>query len=52
MGNEVHEHPNSELRETHQENYRIIYGFTEQELQVVTIVHMKQQLKRRRLPPS
>lgn len=49
MGHAVHEHPCSGLRETHQENYRIIYCFTDEELQIVTIVHMKQQLKKRRL---
>ncbi len=37
------------MRETHEGNYRIIYHFDGQSLQVATIVHMKQNLKRRRL---
>ena len=48
-GHPVHEHPQLDLRETHQENYRIIYEAKEDELQVVTIVHMKQMLRKRRL---
>lgn len=49
MGHRVHEFPELDLRETHQENYRIIYAYEKTELQVVTIVHMKQQMKRRKL---
>jgi toxin ParE1/3/4 len=49
MGHRVHEFPELDLRETHQENYRIIYAHEADELQVVTIVHMKQQMKKRRL---
>jgi phage-related protein len=49
MGQRVHEFPELDLRETHQENYRIIYAHEADELQVVTIVHMKQKMKRRRL---
>ncbi len=49
MGHPVHEFPELDLRETHQENYRIIYAHAAEELQVVTIVHMKQQMKRSRL---
>jgi len=48
-GHPVHEFPELNLRETHQENYRIIYDVKEEELQVVTIVHMKQVLRKRRL---
>ena len=48
MGHPVHEFPELDLRETHQENYRIIYAHAAEELQVVTIVHMKQQMKRSR----
>jgi plasmid stabilization system protein ParE len=48
-GHPVHEFPDLKLRETHQESYRIIYGFDSDELHVVTIVHMKQQVPRRRL---
>lgn len=49
MGHPVHEHPDAGLRETHEGNYRIIYSFDEASLHVVTIVHMKQMLKRGRL---
>lgn len=48
-GHPVHEFPDLKLRETHQENYRIIYDFSGDELRVVTIVHMKQQVPRQRL---
>ncbi|MBV6501815.1 MAG: hypothetical protein CJBNEKGG_04339 [Prosthecobacter sp.] len=49
MGHPVHEFPELDLRETHQGNYRIIYAHDADELQVVTLVHMKQQMKRSRL---
>ena len=49
MGHRVHEYPDLAMRETHEDNYRIIYTFDDEDLQVVTIVHMKQMLKRRRL---
>ena len=48
-GHPVHEFIESGLREIHQGDYRIIYGIGNQELQVVTIVHMKQRITRRRL---
>ena len=48
-GHPVHEYPELNLRETHQENYRIIYEVGKDELQVVTIVHMKQMLQKGRL---
>ena len=49
LGHSVHEFPQLELRETHQEGYRLIYAFDEESIQVITIVHMKQRLVRRRL---
>ena len=49
LGHPVHEFSDEALRETHQENYRIIYRFTKTELQVVTVVHMRQRLSKRRL---
>ena len=51
IGHTVHEFPKLGLRETHQDNYRLIYGFNAKELKVLTIIHMKQILRRRRLRP-
>ena len=48
-GHAVHEYIESGLREVHEGGYRIIYGISEVEFQVVTIVHMKQRMTRRRL---
>ena len=48
-GHRVHECLELPFREVHEGNYRVIYRFTEDELSVVTIVHMKQQLPRKRL---
>ena len=48
-GHPVHEFIESGLREVHEGTYRIIYGVAGEELQVVTIVHMKQRVTRRRL---
>lgn len=48
-GHPVHEFTESGLREVHEGSYRIIYGVSGDELQVVTIVHMKQRVTRRRL---
>ncbi len=44
QGHPVHEYPEADLREVHESPYRIIYAFSEDELQVVTIVHFKQRL--------
>lgn len=49
MGHRVHENSELDMRETHEGNYRIIYAFDDQSLQVVTIVHMKQMMKPRKL---
>ncbi len=48
-GHPVHEFMESGLREVHEGGYRIIYGHLENELQVITIIHMKQRMTRRRL---
>jgi len=48
-GHPVHEFIESGLREVHEGGYRIIYGIRDEEFQVVTIVHMKQRITRRRL---
>jgi addiction module RelE/StbE family toxin len=45
----VHEFKESSLREVHEGNYRIIYAHELSEIQVVTIVHMKQRITKRRL---
>jgi mRNA-degrading endonuclease RelE of RelBE toxin-antitoxin system len=39
----------SGLREVHKGNYRIIYRIRDEEFEVVTLVHMKQRISRRRL---
>ena len=49
IGHPVHEFIESGLREVHEGSYRIIYGVSGDEFQVVTIVHMKQRVTRRRL---
>ena len=48
-GHRVHEAMESDLREVHESSYRIIYRIQDHDLQVVTIVHMKQRLTRKRL---
>ena len=48
-GHPVHEFMESGLREVHEGTYRIIYRIRAEELQVVTVVHMKQRINRRRL---
>lgn len=48
-GHPVHEFPDGNLREVHEGFYRIIYAFESEELQVVTVVHMKQRVPKRRL---
>ncbi|MBI2513457.1 MAG: type II toxin-antitoxin system RelE/ParE family toxin [Opitutae bacterium] len=49
QGHAVHEYPEEPLREIHESPYRIVYRHTEEEFQVITIVHFKQRLGRRRL---
>ncbi len=48
-GHPVHESLESDLREVHEGSYRVIYRPHGEELQVVTLVHMKQRVSRRRL---
>lgn len=48
-GHPVHELLESGLREVHEGSYRIIYRVQDDEFQVVTLVHMKQRIRRRRL---
>lgn len=49
QGHPVHEYPEEPLKEVHESPYRIIYGFSEDEFRVVTIVHFKQPLEKKRL---
>jgi toxin ParE1/3/4 len=48
-GHRVHEYPEEPLKEVHESPYRIIYGFSGVEFRVVTIVHFKARLTRKRL---
>ena len=48
-GHPVHEFIESNLREVHECGYRIIYAAVAEEFRVVTIIHMKQRITRRRL---
>ena len=43
-GHPVHEYSEAPLKEVHEHPYRIIYLLTADSLQVVTIIHFKQQL--------
>ena len=49
QGHTVHEYPEKPLKEVHESPYRIIYGFSEGEFRVVTVVHFKQQLEKKKL---
>ncbi len=48
-GHRVHEYPERDLREVHEGNYRIIYSFTLERLDVVTVIHFREKLKKGRL---
>lgn len=48
-GHPVHEYPEAPLKEAHEFPYRIIYGFSADEFRVITIVHFKERLARKRL---
>ncbi len=48
-GHHVHEYPEAALREVHEGNYRIIYSFTDERMDVVTIVHFREELNEGRL---
>jgi toxin ParE1/3/4 len=43
-GHPVHEYPEEPLKEVHEAPYRIIYRFTDDKLEVVTIVHFRDRL--------
>ncbi len=49
QGHPVHEYPEEPLREVHEAPYRIIYQFSETEFRVVTVVHFKARLEKKRL---
>jgi hypothetical protein len=49
QGHAVHEYPEEPLREVHESPYRIIYGYSEMVFRVVTVVHFKQRLEKKRL---
>jgi toxin ParE1/3/4 len=44
-GHPVHEYPELPLKEIHEPPYRVIYEFSAEIVNVVTIVHFKQRLK-------
>jgi len=43
-GHPVHEYPEEILKEVHEAPYRIIYRISEDQLDVITIVHFKKRL--------
>lgn len=48
QGHPVHEYSEEPLKEVHESPYRIIYDFSEEEFRVVTIIHFKQRLEKKR----
>ncbi|HLP26375.1 MAG TPA: type II toxin-antitoxin system RelE/ParE family toxin, partial [Acidobacteriota bacterium] len=46
QGHLVHEYPEEPLREVHESPYRIIYRYSPDQFQVITIVHFKQRVGR------
>jgi plasmid stabilization system protein ParE len=48
-GHFVHEYPELSLREVHATPYRIIYAVSDEGLKVVTIIHFRQILLKKRL---
>ena len=46
QGHPVHEYPEEQLKEVHEPPYRLIYRYSVEELEIVTIIHFKQQLPR------
>ncbi len=48
-GHPVHEYPEMDLREVHEGNHRIIYALTAEQLDMITVVHFREKLKKRRL---
>jgi plasmid stabilization system protein ParE len=49
QGHAVHEYPEKPLKEVHEFPYRIIYAASEETFRVVTVVHFRQQLEKKRL---
>ena len=49
QGHPVHEYPEAPLKEVHESPYRIIYQFSESEFWVVTVVHFRERLEKKRL---
>ena len=49
QGHPVHEFPEEPLKEVHEHPYRIIYQFSSRAFWVVTVVHFKERLDRKRL---
>jgi plasmid stabilization system protein ParE len=43
-GHRVHEYPERDLREVHEGSYRIIYSFTSEQLDVLTVIHFRKKL--------
>ena len=48
-GHSVHEHPAAGLKEVHSGSYRVIYRELQDQFVVVSVIHMKQRLGRKRL---
>jgi plasmid stabilization system protein ParE len=49
QGHAVHEYLEKPLKEVHESPYRIIYEYSGEEFRVVTVVHFKQPLEKKRL---
>ena len=49
QGHPVHEYPEEPLKEVHESPYRIIYQISSTEFWVVTVVHFKERLEKKRL---
>lgn len=49
QGHAVHEYPEEPLKEVHESPYRIIYSVAETDLRIVTVVHFKERLEKKRL---
>jgi toxin ParE1/3/4 len=45
-GHSVHEFPEVKLKEVHEDPYRIIYKWSKVQVEIVTIVHFRQILKK------
>ena len=49
-GHLVHEYPEEILKEVHEKPYRIIYRPSDSNVEIVTIIHFRQVLKKEKLP--